>query len=274
MMTRQIGRGRRVDFTTHFIKTTIKMEPVLAVTQALPRLRAGAMTGGGDISATWKSEERFPDFRRRPIFAAAKAGDVERVRALLDSGASADERMATVEAMPGCWGWLMRRGSLEGYPYFRTPLMLSCSLGDMPITRLLLERGAEPSAMSGDGWTPLSFAIESGSCAAVQAVIDAGADVNLVGWPGTVSPLMFAALEGYGEIAKRLIAAGANVNWQNEDGETALMWASGEGHAEVVRALLDAEADVRLCDVLGYDAIAWADHKSHTEICRLLRESG
>lgn len=41
-----------------------------------------------------------------------------------------------------------------------------------------------------------------------------------------------------------LVAAKANVNAQDSDGNTALMLASGNGHTEVVRALLAAKADV------------------------------
>jgi ankyrin repeat protein len=46
------------------------------------------------------------------------------------------------------------------------------------------------------------------------------------------------------EVVKTLLAAKAEVNKANNDGETPLYWASRNGHVEVVKTLLAAEADV------------------------------
>src|SRR5207237_2637120 len=50
------------------------------------------------------------------------------------------------------------------------------------------------------------------------------------------------------EVAKILLAAGANVNLQNAWGGTALQWAADAGILEVVQALVKAGANVNLGD--------------------------
>jgi ankyrin repeat protein len=68
-----------------------------------------------------------------------------------------------------------------------------------------------------------------------------GADVNMArdGW----TPLMAASVNGVADIARALLAAGADVNAADISGWTALMWASYFGHVEIVRDLLAAGAD-------------------------------
>jgi ankyrin repeat protein len=46
------------------------------------------------------------------------------------------------------------------------------------------------------------------------------------------------------EVVKTLLAAEADVNKADDDGETPLYWASHKGHLEVVKVLLAAEAEV------------------------------
>jgi len=57
-----------------------------------------------------------------------------------------------------------------------------------------------------------------------------------------ISKLLEAAYKGLTEVAKALIAAGADVNQADNDGWTPLHWAAGEGHTEVAEALIAAGA--------------------------------
>ena len=54
--------------------------------------------------------------------------------------------------------------------------------------------------------------------------------------------------------------APVNVNWQNEDGSTALIWASSEGHTENGKLLLERpEIDVNLQTKNGWTAWDWME---------------
>ena len=55
--------------------------------------------------------------------------------------------------------------------------------------------------------------------------------------------MITASLFGHIEVAKALIEAGANVNFRNKDGSTALITAAFFGRIEIVKALLEAGAD-------------------------------
>ena len=54
---------------------------------------------------------------------------------------------------------------------------------------------------------------------------------------------MMAAFNGYTQVVRVLLEAGADKNVARQDGATALMAAAQNGHWEVVRVLLDAGAD-------------------------------
>ena len=65
--------------------------------------------------------------------------------------------------------------------------------------------------------------------------------------------LLVAAAGGDHERVQDLLSDGANVNYQNEDGWTALMFAADaiNGNADIVRALLDAGADINIRSRMG-----------------------
>ena len=93
------------------------------------------------------------------------------------------------------------------------------------------------------GGSPLLDATKRGDVAAVRSLLEDGADPNLAQGDG-LTALHVAAEEGYLEIAKLLIDAGAKVEVKTRIGDyTPLHLASRSGQAEVVRALLEAGAD-------------------------------
>ena len=62
------------------------------------------------------------------------------------------------------------------------------------------------------GLTALHFAVRQGSAAAARALVDAGADVNLVSPGDQASPLLVALINGHFDLAAFLIDKGANPN--------------------------------------------------------------
>ena len=62
---------------------------------------------------------------------------------------------------------------------------------------------------------------------------------------------MAAAGNGHVDVVARLIEVGANVNFQNRDGITALMRAAENDHLNVAELLIARGADVNLLDSWG-----------------------
>ncbi len=114
-------------------------------------------------------------------------------------------------------------------------------LGDM-----LRRGGVEIEARDDEGRTPLLWAAFCGSQPMVKLLLDAGADVNVRSDDGH-TPLMWAAsVIGAlrGEIAEMLIAHGATIEGENDDGMDALMIARMNDRHEVVKVISD-ELDKR-----------------------------
>jgi peptidoglycan/LPS O-acetylase OafA/YrhL len=102
-----------------------------------------------------------------PLTAAIRAKDAAGVTAAIAAGADANGIDAE----------------------FRIPLItLAALVGDAPVTRALLDAGADPEAIAEDGRTPLHAAAFAGRLPIVQLLLDAGADPAKRG-PDGGSPL-------------------------------------------------------------------------------------
>jgi ankyrin repeat protein len=86
-------------------------------------------------------------------------------------------------------------------------------------------------------------AVVSGNIEALKQHIAAGTNINEKDPFGGSSPLISASLFGKTEIAKILIDAEADLNFQNNDGSTALHTAAFFCRPEIVKLLLDKKAD-------------------------------
>ena len=89
---------------------------------------------------------------------------------------------------------------------------------------------------------------------------------------------MLASTIGEFKMAEDLIALGADVNAQNDFGQTPLSIASYEGHIGIVTLLIDSGADVNATDVNGWTALMYAVASNYAgsqlDIVALLIESG
>ena len=161
-------------------------------------------------------------FAAEDVIAAARAGDVAAVRALVADGADVDARQG------------------DG----TTALHWAAHRGDLALAEALLAADADVNAANALDATPLWLASQNGDARLVARLLAAGADVNLSLKMGE-TPLMSAARSGHAGTVGRLLAAGAEVNAaERERGQTALMWAAAQGHAEVARVLAAAGADL------------------------------
>ena len=90
---------------------------------------------------------------------------------------------------------------------------------------------------------PLLLAANSGSVAAVQTLLEAGATADVAHDGNGVTPLIAAAVGGSAEMVELLLAHRAPVNRAESRNWTALSFAAQQGHMEVVNALLRRGAD-------------------------------
>src|SRR5213593_1876150 len=126
-----------------------------------------------------------------------------------------------------------------------TALHWAARLDDLETADLLIHSGANVSAATRGGATPLELAAVNGSAAMIEKFIKAGADANAPLTKYGDTALMMAARTGKPDAVKMLLDHGAQVNAKENWGDTtALMWAVSEGHPAVAKMLVDHGADV------------------------------
>lgn len=76
------------------------------------------------------------------------------------------------------------------------------------------------------------------------------------------------------ETARRLIAAGASVNAQDENRDSAFLLAGAEGRLEILKLTLQAGADLKSTNRYGGTALIPACHHGHVETVRELLKTG
>jgi hypothetical protein len=110
----------------------------------------------------------------------------------------------------------------------------------------------------------LRFAVINGNRASIDALLQAGANVNARG-PRQLTALILTVVPRDGEeIAEQLLAAGADVNASDVDGRTAVMDAAEAGRGGLVGILVAAGADTLAVDHRG---------RSSLDLARSARES-
>ena len=77
-----------------------------------------------------------------------------------------------------------------------TPLLLAAEAGSEPLTRLLLERGADKDAVNRDCLSALTLAATGGHAGVLQILLDAGARVDMTE-PHSRAALTWAAQRGH-----------------------------------------------------------------------------
>ena len=187
------------------------------------------------------------------LAAAALGNDTESVRLLLNAGAPVNQANAA--------------GT--------TPLMNAASNGNLEAVKLLLSAGADVNAQSAapaqqvkngtidlGRFTALILASAYGPAPVVKALLDAGANVNAKESRG-MTPLMYAAATDHGdiEIARLLIARGADLTVKSTAGETVLDWANKMGPTPLAALLKKAGATTAAGPARAVPAAAPADSR-------------
>lgn len=137
----------------------------------------------------------------------------------------------------------------------KTPLTVAIQEGSTKVLPVLLSwRGINLSYPNAQGESPLMMAIISNQTDLAKTLIARGAEINKAGW----SPLHYAATRGNIEIMRMLLAREAYVDAQAPNWATPLMYAAQFGSEDAVRLLLRNDADVWIRDTRGETALEYA----------------
>ena len=167
----------------------------------------------------------------------------------------------------------------RGFTDDATPLHLASSLGHMKVIRMLVEHGADVTAQTKNGDTPLHLAmtsprqLEEGNVEVARMLIERGAGVAAQNKNGE-TPIHLASQYGQVQAVRILIERGADVAAQNKDGLTPLHLASRNGKAEIARILIDSGAEVAAQNKVGATPLHLASCSGEVEISCMLIERG
>jgi ankyrin len=257
----------------------------------------GPRRGGEETTGTGEVVRQIEEWGGlTPLVFAAREGDLESARVLLDAGADVNQTTA--------YGW--------------TALLAATQNRYYELGKFLLERGADPNIANMGGWNPLYIAtdnrnIEGGDYPTrkpdmdhfeyIVLLLDHGADPHLRMNSSTETRTIFthqwlyeegatsflrAAQSGDLVLMKLLLEHGADPNIPTYDNVTPLMVASGIGWVEgitfewspeqtleVIKLLLELGADVNAKETLDYrTALMGAAHKGRTDVIDLLVAHG
>ncbi|KAI1175489.1 hypothetical protein F4777DRAFT_550113 [Nemania sp. FL0916] len=190
------------------------------------------------------------------LTAAAYDGTMHILKTLLDAGADVNApegyaiQAAAVQGHYDVVQELLKRGAdvnaLTTNENFEegTALQGATEGGQTEIVRLLLESGADPNLGAGECAPPIVAASRGAEVEILDLLIKAKPRIDVFGGPDMSTPLINAAAFMPVSSVEQLLAAGADINQTDKDGNTALIMASARGDEDAVKCLLENGADI------------------------------
>ncbi|XP_049331691.1 transient receptor potential cation channel, subfamily N, member 1 [Astyanax mexicanus] len=146
--------------------------------------------------------------------------------------------------------------------------------GHTAVVKALLLKGAHVDATTKDGQTALHIAVQNCKPQVVQMLLGFGAQVQLRGGKDLETPLHVAARVKEGEkVAEMLLKSGAEVNAEQENGETAMHVAARYGALQMMRALTEEGADLTWRSKVGETPLHVAVHHCHAHMVEAILNS-
>ena len=162
----------------------------------------------------------------------------------------------------------------------RTPLHEASRNGQVNAAKLLIENGALIDAQDENGWSLLHEASRlydkeraPGKLEIAKLLLDHGANIESTANRSGITPLLTAVHSNFIAMVQLLMDKGANFKFQNGLGLTALHIAASSDHV-IVRMLLDAGADTEVKDHEDETPLHKAARWGSLKVIRLLLERG
>ncbi|MDC7125120.1 MAG: ankyrin repeat domain-containing protein [Spirochaetales bacterium] len=125
-------------------------------------------------------------------------------------------------------------------------------------TQAFLAAGFSTETENGNGVPILSVAVRNGNLGLCRLLMSYDAALNIIARDRVTSPMMDAVTAVNTEIAELLIDAGADLNYRNKNGQSALIVAIGARMEDIAFMLIEKGADTSLKDSLGMSAYDYA----------------
>lgn len=181
-----------------------------------------------EVVAFMTLETMFPDPRVRALAKAAGKGKIKKIEQLVTDGVSVNSK-GTKDATPLFWAM----SNFNGF-------------------KRLLELGADPNVVFGDGGSVMHWAVTAKDERMLKAALAHGGNPNLRAGHYGETPLFDALSMGI-NVIETLLAAGADINAKAKDGDTPVIVAAGVARFELVHKLLERGADYSIKDGIGRD---------------------
>lgn len=125
-------------------------------------------------------------------------------------------------------------------------------------TQAFLSASFSTETENEEGVALISIAVRNGDLEICRLLMSYDASLNIIARDRVTSPVIDAVTAAKAEIAELLIDAGADLNFRNRNGQTALIVAIGSRMEEIASMLIDKGADLTIKDSLGMDAYGYS----------------
>jgi ankyrin repeat protein len=152
-----------------------------------------------------------------------------------------------------------------------TALMKAVQRNDAAAVKTLIARGVNVNELDANGDAPLVMAAYKGHTDILRLLLEAGADLTAVDPDMKATALHAAAYAGRTEAAKLLIEHGIDIDRQGpRNGYTALHDAIWQDNVETARVLIAAGANLELVSHTGEAPLQFAKARNRKEIAGMI----
>lgn len=240
------------------------------------RMRGGKTTLSlalkhGDIRMAELLVKHHPLPDAYALYFAARAGNVEMVKRLLELGADMNVQgreehtplsIALENHKIDVAHILLAHKNIVPKPI---DLEVAAEKGQTEIVKLLLAKGLKPDEKGAYIVPPFRLALWEGHKDTAELLIDGKVEFR-------PEDIISAAKSGSLVIVNKLLDGGVDPNEENIERQTALHMAAKYGHAELIQRLLEVGANPTLKDMLGKTPLDYAREKEHGNAIQILVE--